>query len=108
MLVDTGSSADVLYLSTFDKLELPRSLLQPLHTPITGFTCHSINVMGVGMLDFTVGAYTKVSTIRAQFTMVDIDYTSYNGLICRPILTALTAIVSRVHLKMKFPTPRGI
>ncbi|GAA0185703.1 hypothetical protein LIER_32991 [Lithospermum erythrorhizon] len=59
MLVDTGSSVDILYVSTFDKLQLPRSLIQPLHTPLTGFTCHSINAIGVVALDFTVGADTR-------------------------------------------------
>ncbi|GAA0157640.1 hypothetical protein LIER_14867 [Lithospermum erythrorhizon] len=72
MLVDTGSSTDILYLSTFDKLQLPRNLLQPLHTLLIGFTSHSINVMGMVTLDFIVGAGIKVSTIRAQFTVVDI------------------------------------
>ncbi|GAA0170107.1 hypothetical protein LIER_24445 [Lithospermum erythrorhizon] len=42
MLVDAGSSMDVLYLITFDKLSLPQSLIQPLHTPLTEFTSHTI------------------------------------------------------------------
>ncbi|GAA0174454.1 hypothetical protein LIER_27842 [Lithospermum erythrorhizon] len=108
MLVDTGSLVDILYVSTFDKLHLPRSLIQPLHTPLMEFTGHSINAMEVVVMDFTVGADTKVTTIRAQFTVVDIEDHSCNGLIGWPILTALRAIVSPVHLKMKFPTPGGI
>ncbi|GAA0166162.1 hypothetical protein LIER_21383 [Lithospermum erythrorhizon] len=108
MLVDTGSSVDILYIITFDKLQLPRSIIQLLSTPLTGFTGHSINAMGVVPLDFTVGSGSKVTTIRAQFTVVDIEDQSYNGLIGRPILMALRAIVSPVHLKMKFPTPGGI
>ncbi|GAA0171158.1 hypothetical protein LIER_41094 [Lithospermum erythrorhizon] len=59
MLVDTGSFADILYISTFGELQLPRSLLQPLHTPLTGFTGYSIYAIGVVTLDFTVGAGTK-------------------------------------------------
>ncbi|GAA0142182.1 hypothetical protein LIER_03139 [Lithospermum erythrorhizon] len=69
---------------------------------------HWINGMGVVTLDFTVGVDAKVSTIRAQFTVVDIADSSYNGLIGRPILTSLREIVSPIHLKMKFPTPGGI
>ncbi|GAA0158315.1 hypothetical protein LIER_38616 [Lithospermum erythrorhizon] len=75
MLVDTGSSADVLNLSTYDKLRLPRNMLQQMHTPLI---------------------------------VIDIQDSTYNGLIERPILTALTEIVSPLHLKMKFPTTRGI
>ncbi|GAA0185502.1 hypothetical protein LIER_32790 [Lithospermum erythrorhizon] len=66
MLVDTGSSSDILYLNTFDKLQLPHSHIQPIDDP------------------------------------------SYNGLIGRPTLTAIRAIVSPLHLKLKFPTAGGI
>ncbi|GAA0176486.1 hypothetical protein LIER_29467 [Lithospermum erythrorhizon] len=104
MLVDTCNSVDLLYLSTFDKLRLPRSLIKPLHTVLTGFTGHTIQAVGEVTLDFTVGEGTKISTIRAHFTVVDLEDSSYNELIGRPILTTLHAIVSLVHLKMKFPT----
>ncbi|GAA0173262.1 hypothetical protein LIER_26917 [Lithospermum erythrorhizon] len=105
MLIDTGSSADILYLSTFDKLRLPRSLMQPLHILLTGFTRHRIHALGAVMLDLIVGSRTKVSTIRAQFTVVDLEDSSCNLLIGCPILTALHAIVSPIHLKVKFPNP---
>ncbi|GAA0152325.1 hypothetical protein LIER_10836 [Lithospermum erythrorhizon] len=39
MLVDTGSLVDVLYLSTFYKLQLPRSLIKPMQTPINRIYC---------------------------------------------------------------------
>ncbi|GAA0152932.1 hypothetical protein LIER_11290 [Lithospermum erythrorhizon] len=107
-LVDTGSSVDVLNLSTFYKLRLLRSLIKPLHIPLTGFTGHTIQVVGEVTLDFTVGKGTRISTIRAQLTIVDLEDSSYNRLIGRLILTVLHAIVSPVHLKMKFPTLGGI
>ncbi|GAA0166191.1 hypothetical protein LIER_21405 [Lithospermum erythrorhizon] len=108
MLVDRGSSVDILYISTFDKLQLPRSIIQPLSTPLTAFIGHSIRAMRVASLDLTMGAGLKATTIRTQFTIVDIQDQSYNGLIGRPTLTAVRAIVSPAHLKMKFPTPGGI
>ncbi|GAA0171350.1 hypothetical protein LIER_25401 [Lithospermum erythrorhizon] len=108
MLIDTGSSTDIFYLSTFDKLRLPRSLIKPLHTPLTGFTGHTIHSVGEVTLDFTVEKGTKVSTIRVQFTVVDLEDSYYNGLIGHLILTVLHAIVSPIHRKMKFPTPGGI
>ncbi|GAA0165507.1 hypothetical protein LIER_20896 [Lithospermum erythrorhizon] len=108
MLVDMGSSADILYLITYDKLQLPRSLIQPITTPLTGFTGHMVYPVGIVALDFTVRKGEKTTTIRAQFMVVDIDDTSYNGLIGRPILTSLRAIVSPLHLKLKFPSAGGI
>ncbi|GAA0146984.1 hypothetical protein LIER_06798 [Lithospermum erythrorhizon] len=36
-LVDIGSTSDILYLSTYDKLGLPRNMLQTMHTPLTDY-----------------------------------------------------------------------
>ncbi|GAA0138365.1 hypothetical protein LIER_00124 [Lithospermum erythrorhizon] len=108
MLVDTGSSADILYLRAYDKLGLARKHLKPVATLLTGFTGHSIHPMGVAELDVTVRKGSRMVTVRASFTVVDIADPSYNGLIGRPLLTALRAIVSHLRLKMKFPTPGGI
>ncbi|GAA0161566.1 hypothetical protein LIER_17850 [Lithospermum erythrorhizon] len=108
MLFDMGSSADILNHNTFDKLKLPRSHIQPIATPPTGFTGHIVYPLGIAMLDLTVRTGNKNTTIKAQFTVVDIDDPSYNGMIGRPILTALRAIVSPLHLKMKFPIAGGI
>ncbi|GAA0146941.1 hypothetical protein LIER_06766 [Lithospermum erythrorhizon] len=101
MLVDTGSLADIL-----DKLGLARKHLKPVATPLTGFMGHSIQPMGIA--DVRIGKGPRMVTVRASFTVVDIADPSYNGLIGRPLLTALRAIVSPLHLKMKFPTPRGV
>ncbi|GAA0155166.1 hypothetical protein LIER_12951 [Lithospermum erythrorhizon] len=108
ILVDTGSSTDILYLSTYDKLHLPRSHIQPIGTPLLGFTVHVVYPLGIATLDLIVRTGNKTTTIKAQFTVVDIDDPSYNRLIGRPILTALRAIVSPLHLKIKFPTAGGI
>ena len=37
ILVDTGSSADILFASTFDNMKLDRNLLQPAGRPLYGF-----------------------------------------------------------------------
>ncbi|GAA0148740.1 hypothetical protein LIER_36787 [Lithospermum erythrorhizon] len=98
MLVETGSSPDILYLATYDRLGLPRNLLKPACTHLTGFTGHSIYPVGIAELDFTVGEAPRTSTIRASFTVVDISDPSYNGFIDYPILTTIRAIVSPLHI----------
>ncbi|GAA0148776.1 hypothetical protein LIER_36798 [Lithospermum erythrorhizon] len=72
MLVDTGSSTDILYLGAYDRLGLPRNLLKPADTPLTGFTGHSIYRVGIADLDFRVGEAPRTVTIRASSTIVDI------------------------------------
>ncbi|GAA0155893.1 hypothetical protein LIER_13514 [Lithospermum erythrorhizon] len=108
MLVDTGSLADILYLQAYDRLGLPRKHLKPVSTPLTGFTSHSVYPTGIAELDLTVGEALRSVTVRASFTVVDIADPSYNVLIGRPLLNALRAVVSLIHLKMNFSTSRGI
>ncbi|GAA0145316.1 hypothetical protein LIER_05537 [Lithospermum erythrorhizon] len=108
MQVDTGSSADILYLQAYDRLGLPWKHLKAMSTTLTGSTGHSVYPTGIAKLDLTVGEAPRSVTIRASFTVVDISDPSYNGLVERPLLNALRAIVSPLHLKMKFPTSGGM
>ncbi|GAA0158558.1 hypothetical protein LIER_38681 [Lithospermum erythrorhizon] len=78
MLVDTRSSADIIYLSAFDKLNLPRSIIEPMRTPITGFTRHSVYPLGIARLWVMMGKGLTSTTFQAQFTVVDIPDSSYN------------------------------
>ncbi|GAV80114.1 hypothetical protein CFOL_v3_23576, partial [Cephalotus follicularis] len=38
ILIDSGSSADILYKHTFDQLTIPADQLKPVKTPLVGFT----------------------------------------------------------------------
>jgi len=37
ILVDTGSSTDIIFSSTFDRMNIDRNLLQPADVPLIGF-----------------------------------------------------------------------
>ncbi|GAA0184156.1 hypothetical protein LIER_42526 [Lithospermum erythrorhizon] len=87
---------------------LPCKHLKQVSTPLTGFTGHSVYPTGIAELDLTVGEAPRTTTVRASFTVVDILNPSYNGLIGRPLLNDLRAMVSHLHLKMKFPTSEGV
>ncbi|GAA0154139.1 hypothetical protein LIER_12208 [Lithospermum erythrorhizon] len=58
--------------------------------------------------EVTIGKGQTSTTFTAQFTVVDILDSLYNGMIGRNILTATKAIVFPVHLKLKFPMVGGI
>ncbi|GAA0183935.1 hypothetical protein LIER_42486 [Lithospermum erythrorhizon] len=65
MLVDTGSSTDIIYFSAFYKLNLPRSIIEPMRTPLTGFTGHSVYPLGVARLWVTMGKGLTSTTFQA-------------------------------------------
>ena len=54
----------------------------------------------------TVREYPKVSMVVTEFLIVDCP-SAINGIIRRPLLKALKAVISIYHLTMKFSTTEG-
>ena len=47
VLVDEGSSVDILYASTLQKMQMPESNLNPYNGDLVGFFGEPVNVLGV-------------------------------------------------------------
>ena len=56
ILVDNGSSADIIYLLTFQQLKLDLKRLHPFESPLVSFSGHRVYPRGVVTLTVTVGA----------------------------------------------------
>jgi len=106
VLIDQGSSVDILYWATYQKLQLPDTAMVPYDEPIYCFSGEQVFTRGYIDLHtvFRDGAQTK--TVPIRFLIVDAP-TSYNVLLGRPSLNTLGAVVSTPHLAMKFPSPSG-
>jgi len=104
--IDQGSSIDILYWETYQKLQLPDTAMVPYDEPIYGFSGEQVSTRGYIDLHtvFRDGAQTK--TIPIRFLIVDAT-TSYNVLLGHPSLNTLGVVVSTPHLAMKFPSPSG-
>ncbi|VFQ69191.1 unnamed protein product [Cuscuta campestris] len=107
VLVDTGSSVNVLYLDAFKKLKLDSSMLRPLQTPLSGFTRASIEAEGQITLPVTLGSGNRIVTKQMRFVVVDIKCV-HNAILGRPGINQVRAIIFMAHLCMKFYTPNGI
>lgn len=46
IIIDTGSSANILFASTFDDMKLNRNLLQPAGRPLYGFRGKQVKTIG--------------------------------------------------------------
>ncbi|XP_031099734.1 uncharacterized protein LOC116003935 [Ipomoea triloba] len=99
VLVDTGSSVNILYLEVFERLGLQRNKLKPVKTPLAGFTGDSIESEGSIRLPVEIGTL--------EFVVVNLSC-SYNMILGRPGLEDLGALISLEHLCLKFRTPNGI
>ncbi|VFQ86996.1 unnamed protein product [Cuscuta campestris] len=107
VLVDTGSSVNILYLETFQKLRLCRTQLEPLKTPLSGFTGDTVEAEGSIVLPVELGSGEKTVWKKMRFIVVDIKCV-HNAILGRPGINKVGAVISMPHLCMKFHTPGGV
>uniref|UniRef100_A0A804L555 Uncharacterized protein n=1 Tax=Musa acuminata subsp. malaccensis TaxID=214687 RepID=A0A804L555_MUSAM len=103
IMIDTGSSTDVLYLDAFLKLGLTKESLKPIYSALTGFTGDSVSPLGTVTLPLTLGESPRTKTVMSTFLVVDLP-TAYNAILGRPTLNKIRAVVSTYHQTVKFPT----
>ncbi|GFZ17254.1 hypothetical protein Acr_26g0005240 [Actinidia rufa] len=107
ILIDSGSSTDILFISAFEKIKIVLDKLHPFHTPLIGFGGNTTQPLGWINLPITLGTEPHQTTIWQDFIVVDCP-SPYNAILGRPTLRGIKAITSTYHLKMKFPTLTGI
>ena len=107
ILVDNGSSVDILYFQAFERMGIKVSDLKPSPNPVYSFTGDSIVPLGVISLPMTLGEYPRQSCVLADFLVID-QPLAFIVVLGRPSLRELRVVTSIHHLLMKFLTPRGV
>jgi hypothetical protein len=106
IFVDQGNSADVMFWSVFDKLGLGSKDLTPHKGSLIGFTGDIILPNRYVDLKVLFGQKPDTKAVMPKIIVVDCP-SAYNAILGRPTLNHLGAIVSTVHLAMKFPGEDG-
>lgn len=86
LLIDNGSSVDILSAEVFNQLGLRRKDLQSLKIPLRGFGGAEVRSLGTVKLPVEIGAYPCQKTVLLDFVVVDTKNRSYNALLGRPFL----------------------
>ncbi|KAJ1413041.1 hypothetical protein SESBI_19972 [Sesbania bispinosa] len=100
VLMDQGSSTDILYWSTFQRLQIPQEWLLPFSGSLIGFPGDSVEVRGYVDVMTTFGEREHKKAVRVKYLVINAP-SSYNIIIGRAALNSLGAVVSTVHLTMK-------
>ncbi|KAL2236255.1 UNVERIFIED_CONTAM: Retrovirus-related Pol polyprotein from transposon opus [Sesamum indicum] len=107
VLVDNGSSADIILKDVLEKMGLENARLELVRTPLVGFGGSEIAPLGTLDLPVSMGDEPRRKTLMVKFLVVDTPF-AYNVILGRPALNSFRAVVSTYHLKMKFPTNAGV
>ncbi|RWV81349.1 hypothetical protein GW17_00057241 [Ensete ventricosum] len=107
IMIDTGSSADILYFDAFLKLGMTNRDLVPITSTLTGFTGDVITPTGITTLPMTFDDEPRTKTLIVHFMVVEL-HSAYHVIIGRSTLNKLRAVVSTYHRSMKFSTSAGL
>jgi hypothetical protein len=108
MLIDGGSSINLLYQSSLEKLGIPLAQLKPSRLTFHGIVPgHSCTPLGKVQLEVLFGKKGNSRREPIWFEVVDIS-SPYHALLGRPALANFMAVPHYAYLKMKLPGPRGM
>ncbi|CAA7016404.1 unnamed protein product [Microthlaspi erraticum] len=103
ILIDTGSTVNLIYKETLNRMEISRDQIKRSLYSLTGFTSEHVASEGTIRLPIHVGGTTKA----AKFFVID-KPAIYNAILGTPWLHEMKAVVSTFHQCVKFPTQSGI
>ncbi|WJX24101.1 hypothetical protein P8452_13246 [Trifolium repens] len=107
VLIDSGSSADIMYWEAFKAMQLSNVHLLPYNGTLVGFAGEQVEVMGYTTLLTTFGVKDQAKTIKVRYLVVKMPFTSYNIIIGRPAFNTLEAAMSTLYLFIKYPLDNG-
>ena len=107
VLIDNGSSANIIFASAFDKMGIVMEKLEPVNAHLLGFSREKVLPLGSVQLVLTLGDPPCQATTTIKFLIVDAP-SAYNMLLGRPSLNAIRAVPSSYHMVVKFPMENGV
>jgi hypothetical protein len=90
VLVDNGSQAEILFLSTFEHMSFSKKQLKEASKALYGFGKNRIELVGSISLHVSFGTLSNAHTEYVTFDVVDMSY-PYNAIFGRGFLNTFEA-----------------
>ena len=103
ILIDIGSSIDLIFLSTLERMGISRADVVVPPSPLLAFTSESGMSLRTIKLPVLAGKILKI----VDFVVFD-KQAAYNIILGTPWIYQMKAVPSTYHLCLKFPTPSGV
>jgi hypothetical protein len=107
VLVDNGSSADILTWQCFSDMSFKKEDLQKVEHPLYGFGNKRIEALGKIDVNVTFGQDATMRTEVITFDVVDFVY-PYNAIFGRNTINKFAVVIHQGYLLMKIPTAVGV
>ncbi|XP_074265927.1 uncharacterized protein LOC141588380 [Silene latifolia] len=103
VLVDTGSSINLIMLKTIEIMGFSEKDLKKKTIPLVGFSGETANLLWEIVIPTYVGGINK----QVRYLVID-GPSTYNVILGRPWLRLMKPVPSTYHQCVKFPTPWGV
>ena len=107
VLMDNGSSTDIIFASAFDKMGIGREKLEQMSAHLLGFLGEKVLPLGSTQLVLTLGNPPCQAATTVKFLIVDAP-SAYNMLLGNPSLNALKGFLLRLSDGYQVPHSQGM
>jgi hypothetical protein len=108
VLMDGGSSLNIVYMSTLDSMRIQRSQRRPSSTPFHKVV-PEMEAVPLGQIDLPVTFDDKGNIHKEMLTVEVVDFPgTYHAILGRPVYTKFMAVPNYTYLKLKMPGPKGV
>jgi hypothetical protein len=106
VLVDNGSQAEILFLSTLEHMGFNKKQLKEASKPLYSFRGKKIELVGLSLL-MSFGTLSNAHTEYITFDVVDMSY-PYNAIFRRGFLNTFKVVLHSLYLCLKIPATQVV